>query len=89
MHQREHIMLADRSSRWSYSMSRFEIVAHRGVTTNAPENTLAAFEDAVSLKVDAIEIDVRLTSDGVPIVYHYIYLDAATDARSDFQLHPG
>ena len=62
-------------------MSQVTIVAHRGVTTSAPENTLAAFEEAIRLNVDAVELDVRLTRDTVPIVYHYAYLDGFTDAR--------
>lgn len=56
----------------------FQIVAHRGVHDEAPENTIAAFERAIELGADAVELDVRLTRDGVPVVYHYYYLDAAT-----------
>lgn len=59
-------------------MSYFEIVAHRGVPTELPENTLPSFERAVELGADVIELDVRLTRDRVPIVYHYFYLDEAT-----------
>jgi glycerophosphoryl diester phosphodiesterase len=46
------------------------IVAHRGGSRLAPENTLPAFERAVELGADAIEIDVRLTSDGTVVVFH-------------------
>lgn len=52
----------------------FGITAHRGVHTTLAENTLAAFESAIELGVDAVELDVRLTSDLVPVVYHYFYL---------------
>lgn len=55
-----------------------EVVAHRGAWGAAPENTLAAFEQAVRLGADAVEFDVRLTSDGVPVVYHYAYFDGGT-----------
>jgi glycerophosphoryl diester phosphodiesterase len=61
-------------------MSHFEIVAHRGVTDQAPENTLAAFQRAVELGADAIELDVRLTADKIPVVYHYYYLEENTSA---------
>ena len=61
-------------------MPHFEIVAHRGVTTAEPENTLPAFERAIELGADAIEFDVRLTSDHVPVVYHYYYLHLNTSA---------
>lgn len=62
-------------------MSGIAIVAHRGVTNSAPENTLPAFEEAIRLGVDAVELDVRLTRDTIPVVYHYSYLDSFTDAR--------
>ena len=56
----------------------FRIVAHRGVTAAAPENTLAAFRRALELGIDAVELDVRLTRDHRPAVYHYYYLDGFT-----------
>lgn len=60
-------------------MSRlFEIVAHRGIPTELPENTIPSFRRAAALGADAIELDVRLTRDRVPVVYHYFYLEEAT-----------
>jgi len=59
-------------------MPYFEIVAHRGVPTEAPENTIPSFERAIDLGADAVELDVRLTRDRVPVVYHYFYLNEAT-----------
>jgi glycerophosphoryl diester phosphodiesterase len=59
-------------------MAFFEIVAHRGVSTEAPENTIPAFQRALELGADAVELDVRLTADGVPVVYHYFYLEQIT-----------
>jgi glycerophosphoryl diester phosphodiesterase len=46
------------------------LVAHRGGSALAPENTFPAFDRAVALGADAIETDVRLTSDGVVVVFH-------------------
>jgi len=46
------------------------LVAHRGGSLLAPENTLAAFELAQDQRADAIETDVRLTRDGAPVVFH-------------------
>ncbi len=59
-------------------MLSLEIVAHRGVPDKAPENTIPSFERAIELGADAVELDVRLTSDRVPVVHHYLYLHQAT-----------
>ena len=62
-------------------MNQFEIVAHRGVATEFPENTIPAFQRAIELGADAVELDVRLTKDKVPVVFHYYYLDEITSLR--------
>lgn len=46
------------------------IIAHRGDSVHAPENTLAAFRRAVEAGADGIEFDVRLTKDGEVVVFH-------------------
>jgi glycerophosphoryl diester phosphodiesterase len=46
------------------------VFAHRGLHQHVPENTMASFEAAVAAGVDGIEIDVRVTKDRVPIVFH-------------------
>ncbi len=46
------------------------LVAHRGGSLLAPENTLAAFDRAAGLGADTIETDVRLTRDGAVVVFH-------------------
>ena len=46
------------------------IIGHRGASAVAPENTMAAFREAIAVGADGIEFDVRLTSDGVPVVIH-------------------
>ena len=46
------------------------IVGHRGASATAPENTLAAFQRAIDDGADGLEFDVRLASDGVPVVIH-------------------
>jgi glycerophosphoryl diester phosphodiesterase len=56
------------------------IIAHRGASGLAPENTLAAFELAAREGADAFELDVRLTLDGAPVVIHDHSLDRTTDA---------
>jgi glycerophosphoryl diester phosphodiesterase len=61
-------------------MKPFQIVAHRGIPTEAPENTIESFQRALDLGADAVELDVRLTADRIPVVYHYFYLDEKTSA---------
>jgi glycerophosphoryl diester phosphodiesterase len=46
------------------------IIAHRGASADAPENTLAAFEEARRQQADMIEIDVQPTADGTLLVFH-------------------
>jgi glycerophosphoryl diester phosphodiesterase len=57
------------------------VVGHRGAAGLAPENTLAACAVALGLGVDAIEVDVRLSADGVPIVLHDATLERTTNGR--------
>jgi glycerophosphoryl diester phosphodiesterase len=56
-------------------------IAHRGASGSglAPENTLAAFEKAIQFGVDAVELDVRATRDGVLVVMHDLTIDRTTD----------
>jgi glycerophosphoryl diester phosphodiesterase len=46
------------------------IVSHRGAKREAPENTFPAFESALSYPIDGIELDVQLTTDRIPVIYH-------------------
>ena len=46
------------------------IIAHRGASAAAPENTMAAFREAIAVGADGIEFDVRLSRDGVAVVIH-------------------
>ena len=51
-------------------MNRPLIVAHRGSSARAPENTLAAFQVAIDDGAEGVEFDVHLAKDGVPVVVH-------------------
>ncbi|WP_199615496.1 glycerophosphodiester phosphodiesterase [Paenibacillus alkalitolerans] len=58
------------------------IVAHRGWSGSAPENTMAAFRLAVSEpRISGIELDVQLTKDGVPVVIHDFTLERTTTGQ--------
>lgn len=59
------------------------IGGHRGGIDEAPENTMAAVRRAVELGADAVEIDVRFSDDGRPLVLHDMTLDRTTDCDGE------
>ena len=63
-------------------MARFddcEIIAHRGYSARAPENTLAAIEAALAAGADAVEWDVHVASCGTPVLFHDTHLGRTTN----------
>ena len=58
-----------------------KIVCHRGAKTFAPENTLSAIDLAIGLGFNIVEIDVRQTKDGVPVVLHDSSANRTTNGR--------
>lgn len=67
----------------------FVVIAHRGASFYAPENTHSAFRLAIDMKAEMIELDVSLTKDGVPVVIHDETVDRTTTSKglvSDFTL---
>ena len=60
-----------------------ERVAHRGGSQLAPQNTLAAFRNALTLPIDAIELDVHLSRDGQSIVFHDYTVDKLTNGHGN------
>jgi glycerophosphoryl diester phosphodiesterase len=63
--------------------SAFDLQAHRGGRGLMPENTLAAFENAIRLGVTTLELDVAITADGVPVISHEPYVLAALARDAD------
>lgn len=56
---------------WGYGSDILPaVVAHRGASSTHPENTLASFEAALAAGADIVELDVRLTIDGIAVVLH-------------------
>ncbi|HEY5314647.1 MAG TPA: glycerophosphodiester phosphodiesterase [Pirellulales bacterium] len=70
------------SARDLVAASRVLVIAHRGDSRNAPENTLPAFESAAALGADFVELDYLASADGVSVVFHDEFLDRTTDACS-------
>ena len=59
------------------------VIAHRGNSSAAPENTLAAFESAIALGATLVECDVQMTADGHIVVIHDPTLDRTADRAGD------
>ena len=68
-----------------------EIQGHRGARGLLPENTIPAFERAIELGVDVLELDLGVTRDGVPVVHHDRALDPdrTRDASCAWLASPG
>ncbi|WP_330502369.1 glycerophosphodiester phosphodiesterase family protein [Peribacillus frigoritolerans] len=60
-------------------LRKVDNVAHRGASAYAPENTIAAFDKAVEMKADYIEIDVQRSKDGELVLIHDTTVDRTTD----------
>ncbi len=68
-------------SKTSPGPGKVKVIAHRGASGYAPENTLAAFSLAARMGVAAIELDVHLSADGEPVVIHDSRVERTTDGR--------
>jgi len=62
-----------------FRAARPQVFAHRGGCALGPENTLAAFDRGMAAGADGLELDVRLSADGVVVVHHDETLDRTTD----------
>ena len=62
-------------------MRRPQIFAHRGAKAVAPENTLPAFQQALAMGVDGIELDVHLSQDGQLVVIHDFSVNKTTNGQ--------
>src|ERR1700693_696013 len=63
------------------------VIAHRGASGTAPENTMAAFRRAVELGARFIETDLHLSRDGVIVAIHDSTLDRTTSGRGPVMAH--
>jgi glycerophosphoryl diester phosphodiesterase len=61
-----------------------QIIAHRGASAYAPENTMAAFNKALDFGINYVEFDVMLSADGHPFVFHDETLKRTTNGRGEF-----
>lgn len=63
-----------------------DIIAHRGFSKKAPENTLSSIRLAIEQSVNFIEIDVHLSKDGVPVVIHDALLGRTTCSKEPVRI---
>jgi glycerophosphoryl diester phosphodiesterase len=63
------------------------VVAHRGASAKRPENTLEAFNEAFAAGAQVVELDVRLTADGIPVVAHDPGLGRVTQGATEAFVH--
>lgn len=59
------------------------VISHAACAGHAPENTLAGIRAALAIGVDAIEIDVQASADGVPVLMHDLSVDRTTNGSGD------
>lgn len=69
-------------------MNKTITFGHRGASGYEPENTLIAFQKAIELKADGIELDVHLSSDGVLVVIHDETIDRTTNGKGTVNKMP-
>mgnify|MGYP001547888712 CR=1 FL=1 len=56
-----------------------QIIGHRGAKAYAPENTLASIHTAADLGIEWVEVDVKLTADNIPVLFHDETLERTTN----------
>src|SRR6185503_12697431 len=64
------------------------IIAHRGASADERENTLPAFERAIAVGADFVELDVQVSADGALVVFHDVDLDRLTPLRGPLGKRP-
>jgi glycerophosphoryl diester phosphodiesterase len=64
-----------------FTTAGFQVIAHRGGSGLGPENTLTAFRRSLAAGADVLEMDVRTTADGHPVLLHDAMVDRTTNGR--------
>jgi glycerophosphoryl diester phosphodiesterase len=71
--------IAELQRAWADPHGPILIASHRGGHLKAPENSLAAIDEAVAARADVVEVDVQVSADGVPFILHDRKLDRTTN----------
>jgi len=72
-------------SRPEAARARVQVLAHRGASAYAPENTLAAFRLAIEQRADWLEMDVQQTRDGHLVVFHDLRMERTTNGQGNLR----
>jgi glycerophosphoryl diester phosphodiesterase len=85
----EHHKIIIMPSLYNDNQDGFMVIAHRGASAYAPENTLMAVRRAMEMRAEMVEVDVLLSKDGIPVLLHDPSLERTTSGQglvSDFTL---
>ena len=75
---------------WTQSENNIYVAAHRGWSEKYPENTMEAYQAAIDLNVDQLEIDIRITKDGELVLIHDATVDRTTNGTGKVcDFYPG
>lgn len=72
---------------YQHKCEKCVVIAHRGASAYYPENTLSAFKGAIEMDADMIELDIMLSSDGVPVVFHDAKLNVHSNGQGLLSYH--
>lgn len=73
-----------------YEVENYFVAAHRGFHTVVPENSIASIEKAIRHNIDIVEVDIRVSKDGIPVLMHDETVDRTTNGSGKltlFDLH--
>lgn len=70
-----------------FKKNNFIVYAHRGASAYAPENTRIAFEKAIQLNANGIELDLQKTKDGKIVIFHDDYIDKKSNGTGKIEEH--
>jgi glycerophosphoryl diester phosphodiesterase len=85
--QEENNEEAEANDNSSEEESQAAVIAHRGASGHAPEQTMPALEKAIEMNADWLELDIQMTSDGELVAFHDDEIDRTTDGEGEIGDH--